>query len=429
MRPEARAKYLLSTTRAKAKMFEYRVPESEHIALPQPPHLLFSLAVGLLGDAAAYIASGEVAIDVPQEGDLSDRYVATEDLAFSATFFDSFIDTHLDEELTQEFSILCAAAYYLSDSPGSAKVVASKTPSPAIQIGGGLLQTIHSILNDDYRARDGEHTYSDYTNDLMAAFRSYYRTEGDERDIIEICDDLRTKVYEDGTSSQLIYADIIGAISRRKLSNATRALLPPASGLQLDAWRSAILKEHFPKELWPAQKRICSAGLLAGRSAVIQMPTSAGKTRATELIIRSAFLSIRADLAVIVAPYRSLCHDIRGDLTKAFAEENIKLDEASDSYRFDLSLEALFTQKSVLIVTPEKLLYMLRRAPELATRIGLIIYDEGHQFDGMARGPTYELLLSSLKPALTATKETPFLSKISTSLAKSASDLVSRSIL
>ena len=57
MRPEARAKYLLSTTRAKAKMFEYRVPESEHIALPQPPHLLFSLAVGLLGDAAAYIAS------------------------------------------------------------------------------------------------------------------------------------------------------------------------------------------------------------------------------------------------------------------------------------------------------------------------------------------------------------------------------------
>jgi hypothetical protein len=33
---------------------------------------------------------------------------------------------------------------------------------------------------------------------------------------------------------------------------------------------------------------------------------------------------------------------------------------------------------------------MLRRAPELVERIGLVIYDEGHQFDGMARGPTYE---------------------------------------
>jgi replicative superfamily II helicase len=48
------------------------------------------------------------------------------------------------------------------------------------------------------------------------------------------------------------------------------------------------------------------------------MPTSAGKTRATELIIRSAFLAERASLAIIVAPYRSLCHDIRGNLSAAF---------------------------------------------------------------------------------------------------------------
>lgn len=59
----------------------------------------------------------------------------------------------------------------------------------------------------------------------------------------------------------------------------------------------------------------------------IQMPTSAGKTRATEIIIRSAFLSGRAHLAVIVAPYRSLCHDVRGDLVTAFAGENVRLDE------------------------------------------------------------------------------------------------------
>ena len=54
----------------------------------------------------------------------------------------------------------------------------------------------------------------------------------------------------------------------------------------------------------------------------------------------------------------------------------------------------------MIVVTPEKLLYMLRRAPELAERIGLIVYDEGHQFEGFARGPTYELLLSSLRMTL-----------------------------
>src|ERR1700722_16806669 len=123
------------------------------------------------------------------------------------------------------------------------------------------------------------------------------------------------------------------------------------------------------------------------------MPTSAGKTRATELILRSGFLSGRASLAVIVCPFRSLCHDIRGDMARAFSGENVVLNEATDSFQPDLSVEALWQQKTILIVTPEKLLYLLRRTPDLARHIGLVIYDEGHQFDSGARGVTYELLL------------------------------------
>jgi helicase len=96
----------------------------------------------------------------------------------------------------------------------------------------------------------------------------------------------------------------------------------------------------------------------------------------------------------------------------AFAGEPISLDEASDSYQFDLQLETLLRNDTVLIVTPEKLLYMLRRAPELAGRIGLVIYDEGHQFDGMARGPTYELLLTSLRMALAPETQIVLLSAV-----------------
>jgi replicative superfamily II helicase len=49
---------------------------------------------------------------------------------------------------------------------------------------------------------------------------------------------------------------------------------------------------------------------------------------------------------------------------------------------------------------------------ELAQQIGLVIYDEGHQFDGMARGPTYELLLSSLKLALPAPTQVVLISAV-----------------
>jgi replicative superfamily II helicase len=127
------------------------------------------------------------------------------------------------------------------------------------------------------------------------------------------------------------------------------------------------------------------------------MPTSAGKTRATELIIRSAFLANRTSLAVIVSPFRSLCHDIRAYLAKAFNGETIGINEATDASQLDLTVEELWQRKTVLIVTPEKLLYILRRTPELAQQIGLIIYDEGHQFDSPGRGAAYELLLTSLK--------------------------------
>jgi len=83
-------------------------------------------------------------------------------------------------------------------------------------------------------------------------------------------------------------------------------------------------------------------------------------------------------------------------MARAFAGENVVLNEATDSFQQDLTVDTLWAQKTILIVTPEKLLYLIRRTPELAKHIGLVIYDEGHQFDSGARGVTYELLLTSL---------------------------------
>ena len=52
------------------------------------------------------------------------------------------------------------------------------------------------------------------------------------------------------------------------------------------------------------------------------------------------------------------------------------------------------------ISTPEKLYYLLKQSPELSDKIGLLIYDEGHQFDSGTRGVIYELLVTSLKKVI-----------------------------
>ena len=127
------------------------------------------------------------------------------------------------------------------------------------------------------------------------------------------------------------------------------------------------------------------------------MPTSAGKTKATELILRSAFLAERVSLAIIIAPFRALCHEIKNNLVEAFHNEPTKVDELSDALQTDFEIAELLGHQQILVVTPEKLLYVLRHAPELAAYVGLLIFDEGHQFDSGTRGITYELLLTSLR--------------------------------
>jgi POLQ-like helicase len=169
------------------------------------------------------------------------------------------------------------------------------------------------------------------------------------------------------------------------------------TGMSKDHWRDTIQKDTFIKELWPAQHLLGDMGIFSGNSGVVQMPTSAGKTKAIEIIIRASFIADRTSLVVIVSPFRALCHEIKNSLNVAFINEDVHVNEMTDIPFFAFDLEILLTGKQVLIVTPEKLLYMLSHNPELSDDIGLIIYDEGHQFDNGSRGITFELLLTSLK--------------------------------
>ena len=391
MRPETAAQRLLSVTRAKAKMYEYEVPEEAHIELRQRPEQLFALAVGLLGDAAAAIAAGDAVVQREETPAVV--------LAFAATYFEAYIESRLNHEVDAEFSILGAAAYYLADNPGSAMVVARGAEPPSVGLGAGLALLSYRFLLSDFETI-GHTVYGEFPDRILAALSSYLGGADSADAALTPMLQIREEAYRSGDGRELLYADIATAILRKKISKAARTILPAASDLALEMWLPALQRPAFPRELWPAQQRICAGGVLRGNSAIIQMPTSAGKTRATVLILRSGFLSGRASLAVIVCPFRSLCHDIRGDMARAFSGENIALNEATDSFQQDLAVERLWGQKTVLIVTPEKLLYLLRRAPELAQHIGVVIYDEGHQFDSGARGVTYELLLTSLKLSL-----------------------------
>ncbi len=392
MRPEKKSQLLLGVTRSKAKMLEYDVPEKYHIKIKQDPAKLFTISIGLLGDIAAAINREE-----PNPGPLAEL---KNNLLFSARFFDSYLQSKLNEALDPYLLLLGSASYYLCDIPGSASVLAKRIDGDCPDLDGDgledlLLWLLQADLETYFDGSDGP--FGEFVDGISRWLLQFFEDGTGEDNLLDLATKLREAVYEFGTPRQLLFGDVITAVLRKKLKNSAWKALPSYSGLPRDKWLYALQKDSFIKELWPAQHLLGKADVLKGESAIVQMPTSAGKTKATELILRSAFLADRVALAIIIAPFRALCHEIKNSLVEAFHNEPTKVDELSDALQTDFEIAELLGHQQILVVTPEKLLYVLRHAPELAAHVGLLVFDEGHQFDSGTRGITYELLLTSLR--------------------------------
>ena len=321
MRPEQKSQLLLGVTRSKAKMFEYGIPEKHHIKITQDPARLFTLSIGVLGDLAAAIN---------REGLDSDLLLEMRaNLLFSARFFDSYIQSKLNEILDPYLVLIGSASYYLCDLPGSASVLAN-----SIDRGCPDLDTHF----------DGtEGPFGKSIDEISKWICQFFKKGYGEATLLGLATKLRNTAYQFGTPRQLLFGDVIAAVLRKKLENSAWQALPSYSGLSQDKW-------------------------------LLALPTSAGKTKATELILRSAFLADRVSLAIIIAPFRALCHEIKNSLVEAFHNEPTIVDELSDVLQTDFKITEFLGHQQILVVTPEKLIYVLRHAPDLAAHVGLLVF-------------------------------------------------------
>lgn len=142
MKPERKSQLLLGVTRSKAKMLEYGVPEEHHIKIKQDPAKLFTISIGLLGDLAAGINREALEPDTLAE--------LRNNLLFSARFFDSYLQSKLNEALDPYLVLLGSASYYLCDLPGSASVLAKRIDGECPDLDGeGLEDLLLWLLQAD----------------------------------------------------------------------------------------------------------------------------------------------------------------------------------------------------------------------------------------------------------------------------------------
>ncbi|MCY0911022.1 DEAD/DEAH box helicase [Massilia antarctica] len=414
MKPEFESRRLFGITRSKGKMLEFGLPENSHIKLPPgvEPESLLLLTVGTLGDFVV-----ELHKHLELSGTLGNPEL--ENISFSASYFDALLSAGYVKQISNDLMLLAAAAYYLARRPGSSFVIAKRLTlppdeSPADALLRWILQAKWANYLGNTDPSFGE-AISDYTK--LLAF--HFHDGSNSAEVLRATVELRKIAYRVGSPREVLFVDIGTAIAILRLTSSSWNLLPKFSNLNIIEWAPVIRKFGFPKEFWPSQVLLGETGFFRGNSGVIQMPTSAGKTRSVEIIIRSAFMSGRAKLAVVIAPFRALCHEIGDTLAAAFKGEDVKVNELTDALQLDFLAEIaeLFGKikpetKYILVVTPEKLLYILRQQPLLTADIGLVIYDEGHQFDSGNRGVTYELLLTEIKSLLLPGAQTVLVSAV-----------------
>ena len=401
MELESNSLRLLAVTRAQGKVREFRVAEEHYPVIPDEdePESLLLTAVGILGDAAAYYI---------ERGDSGSDDRVESRLGLCAKYFDALLESELAPEIERELVLLAGASYFLAGRPGSSSVMARRLRDTTSS--GALDDLLEWVLSE--ALSEVPHRYATATGDdlhaaIVERLSQHFADGASEAEALPLLEELRSSAYMAGTPRDLLYADLVFVLARMRLAASAWNTIPTFSGLRQEQWAPVLSKARFPRELWPSQILMGHAGLFRGVSGAVVMPTSAGKTRAVEIILRSAFLADRAKLGVVVAPFRALSHEIATSLRSSFAGEGVRVNELSDALQldFDEFLSRLLagdhvSRPVVLVLTPEKLHYVLRQTPSLASHIGVIVYDECHQFDSGARGVTYELLLTEISRAL-----------------------------
>lgn len=388
--------YFSKLVRSKAKMIEFDIPLESHIPISEDAQKSFLGALAITADTARKYFEDYIN-HKSFDSQLKNQFHNV------AEYFDALLVSGLGNSAKYQdyIAILGTTAYYLGDYNGSSRVMVNyilddmQLLEESITFVKVFIDVITDKLFLNHTPIEGK--YSSELNTLVESYKNYILSKTEFS--IDIYRDLQDKVYRNGSDFSVIIVNCLLAVVCKKIDSSSTKLLPEFSGLDFSLWQDYIQSTGSIKELWPSQIELGRKGMFSGKSGIVQMPTSSGKTASINLTLRSAFYSNRIDNALIVAPFRALCREIYRDINAHFVDENnVIVSEVFDlpeiSQDFSIFNDG---KKRVFILTPEKLLFLLRNHQSFIDEIGLCIFDEAHLFDDPSRGTNFELLLSTVK--------------------------------
>lgn len=398
-----RSNYMMKYQKAKAKLVEYNTPAEDY------PHFAFDS--NELSLPTTYVISKYAeAIIENNETDINEFEPL---LSRAAQYYDAAFNSKDRQDYDADFLLSGAAAYFLSNDFGSSKVLTRKLNyayenndnTPQL-----LLLNIYAylLLQKKLSYIKVTDTYSKINNAFLDCFEKGIESSALKSHLINY----REEVYDNDDPDEVFFVDVLVASIYKAIENSSWLLLPLHSDVTLNGWEEYLKTNDSIKMLWPAQRLVAEKGVLRGENAIVQLPTGVGKTKSIDLIIRAAFLSDRANTAMVVAPLRALCNEITTDMHKSF-RDIATINQFSDVLQNDFwALFGSDVGKQILVCTPEKLSYIIHHQPDILDAIDLFLFDEGHMFDDGGRGVVYELLVTHIRNELTDNQQLVLLSAV-----------------
>lgn len=186
-------------------------------------------------------------------------------------------------------------------------------------------------------------------------------------------------------------------------NGALWTVLPPYFGsdgiAQVDSYVKLLAFLTPPViELWQSQTAALHLALNSqNQGGVINLRTSAGKTRVAELAILQTLKADPNAKVLYLAPFRSLAFELERTFSKTLSPLGYHVSHLYGGSRFSGVDRELVNEGHITIATPEKAKAMLRAAPELFESVKLVVIDEGHLLGGNERNVRNELFLEHLR--------------------------------
>ena len=234
---------------------------------------------------------------------------------------------------------------------------------------------------------------------LLCQLLREYMCSGNEDVLNEIESSLHEKISQNAYKSLDDFFDTqvaVWVMERFHKSNLWKILIP-YGGEELWSEYIAYSVKHHIYALLPSQEEAISCGLLDyTRSFSLKMPTSAGKTFLTELVVYRE-LKINPNAKILyLAPLRSLSRELKeryGRLSHVFHFDF----RAAYGGCTTTAEEETIENAQILIATPETFTNLEGKFDNFTEGYSLVICDEGQIIEDRHRGVNYELLLTRLK--------------------------------